>query len=96
MVLDTEIYSNTGGQASKATPASAVAKFAAGGKKTRRKDLGLMAISYSDVYVAQISMGANMNHTLKPFWKQSYKGPSLIIAYAPCISHGIRTEWVRP
>jgi pyruvate-ferredoxin/flavodoxin oxidoreductase len=92
LVLDTEIYSNTGGQASKATPASAVAKFAAGGKKTRKKDLGLMAISYSDVYVAQISMGANMNHTLKAILEaESYKGPSLIIAYAPCISHGIRT-----
>lgn len=92
LVLDTEIYSNTGGQASKATPASAVAKFAAGGKKTRKKDLGLMAMSYGDVYVAQIAMGANMNHTLKVLLEaESYKGPSLIIAYAPCISHGIRT-----
>ncbi|NLN05154.1 MAG: pyruvate:ferredoxin (flavodoxin) oxidoreductase, partial [Clostridiaceae bacterium] len=92
LVLDTEIYSNTGGQASKSTPASAVAKFAAGGKKTRKKDLGFMAISYGDVYVAQISMGANMNHTLKTILEaESYNGPSLIIAYAPCISHGIKT-----
>ena len=92
LVLDTEIYSNTGGQASKATPASAVAKFAAGGKQTRKKDLGLMAMSYGDVYVAQIAMGANMNHTLKTIIEaESYKGPSLIIAYSPCISHGIRT-----
>lgn len=91
-VLDTEIYSNTGGQSSKATPASAVAKFAAKGKDTRKKDLGMMAMSYENVYVAQIAMGANMNQTLKAMIEaESYKGPSLIIAYAPCISHGIKT-----
>jgi len=90
-VMDTEIYSNTGGQASKATPTSAVAKFAASGKKLRKKDLGMMAISYGYVYVAQIAMGANMNHTLKVITEaERYKGPSLIIAYAPCVSHGIK------
>jgi len=91
-VLDTEIYSNTGGQSSKSTPTGAVAKFAAGGKKMRKKDLGLMAMSYGYVYVTQISMGANMNHTIKAIAEaEAYKGPSLIIAYAPCISHGIKT-----
>ena len=91
-VMDTEIYSNTGGQASKATPTSAVAKFAAAGKKIKKKDLGLMAISYGYVYVAQIAMGANMNQTIKAIIEaENYKGPSLIIAYSPCISHGIRT-----
>jgi len=91
-VMDTEIYSNTGGQASKSTPTSAVAKFAAAGKKVKKKDLGLMAMSYGYVYVAQIAMGANMNHTIKAITEaESYKGPSLIIAYSPCISHGIRT-----
>jgi len=91
-VMDTEIYSNTGGQASKSTPTAAVAKFAAAGKKVRKKDLGLMAMSYGYVYVAQIAMGANMNQTLKAIAEaESYKGPSLIIAYAPCISHGIKT-----
>jgi len=91
-VMDTEIYSNTGGQSSKATPTSAVAKFAAAGKKLRKKDLGLMAMSYGDIYVTQISMGANMNHTIKAITEaEAYKGPSLIIAYAPCISHGIKT-----
>jgi len=91
-VMDTEIYSNTGGQASKSTPTAAVAKFAAAGKKIRKKDLGLMAMSYGYVYVAQIAMGANMNQTLKVITEaESYKGPSLIIAYAPCISHGIKT-----
>ncbi|WP_291580381.1 pyruvate:ferredoxin (flavodoxin) oxidoreductase [Clostridium sp. UBA6640] len=91
-VMDTEIYSNTGGQSSKATPTSAIAKFAAAGKKLRKKDLGLMAMSYGDVYVTQISMGANMNHTIKAITEaEAYKGPSLIIAYAPCISHGIKT-----
>jgi pyruvate-ferredoxin/flavodoxin oxidoreductase len=91
-VMDTEIYSNTGGQASKSTPASAVAKFAAAGKKVRKKDLGLMAMSYGYVYVAQIAMGANMNHTIKTIIEaENYRGPSLIIAYAPCISHGIKT-----
>jgi pyruvate-ferredoxin/flavodoxin oxidoreductase len=91
-VMDTEIYSNTGGQASKSTPTSAVAKFAAAGKKIRKKDLGLMAMSYGYVYVAQIAMGANMNQTIKAIVEaENYKGPSLIIAYSPCISHGIKT-----
>lgn len=91
-VMDTEIYSNTGGQASKATPTGAVAKFAFSGKKIRKKDLGLMAMSYGYVYVAQISMGANMNQTIKAIAEaENYKGPSLIIAYAPCISHGIKS-----
>ncbi|NJD01473.1 MAG: pyruvate:ferredoxin (flavodoxin) oxidoreductase [Ruminiclostridium sp.] len=91
-VMDTEIYSNTGGQASKSTPTAAVAKFAAAGKKTKKKDMGLMAMNYGYVYVAQIAMGANMNQTIKAIVEaESYKGPSLIIAYAPCISHGIKT-----
>lgn len=90
-VMDTEVYSNTGGQSSKATPTAAVAKFAAAGKKVRKKDLGLMAMSYGYVYVAQIAMGANMNQTVKAIAEaESYKGPSLIIAYSPCISHGIK------
>jgi len=92
LVLDTEVYSNTGGQSSKSTPTAAVAKFAAAGKKTRKKDLGMMAMSYGYVYVAQIAMGANMNQTIKALVEaESYKGPSLIIAYSPCISHGIKT-----
>lgn len=92
LVFDTEVYSNTGGQSSKATPKSASAKFAASGKKIRKKDLGLMSMSYGYVYVAQIAMGANMNHTVKVLKEaENYKGPSLIIAYAPCISHGIKT-----
>ncbi|MCX7922011.1 MAG: pyruvate:ferredoxin (flavodoxin) oxidoreductase [Clostridia bacterium] len=91
-VMDTEIYSNTGGQSSKATPTAAVAKFAAAGKKIRKKDLGMMAMSYGYVYVAQIAMGADMNQTIKAIKEaESYNGPSLIIAYAPCISHGIKT-----
>jgi pyruvate-ferredoxin/flavodoxin oxidoreductase len=91
-VMDTEIYSNTGGQSSKSTPASAVAKFAAKGKRTRKKDLGRMAMSYGNVYVAQIALGANMNHAIKAIIEaESYPGPSLIIAYSPCISHGIKT-----
>jgi pyruvate-ferredoxin/flavodoxin oxidoreductase len=91
-VMDTEVYSNTGGQSSKATPTAAVAKFAASGKKIRKKDLGMMAMSYGYVYVAQIAMGANMNHAIKVIAEaESYKGPSLIIAYAPCINHGIKT-----
>ncbi len=91
-VMDTEIYSNTGGQASKSTPTAAVAKFAAAGKKVRKKDLGLMAISYGYVYVTQIAMGANMNQTVKAITEaERYNGPSLIIGYSPCISHGIRT-----
>jgi len=91
-VMDTEIYSNTGGQSSKATPTAAIAKFAAAGKKVRKKDLGLMAMSYGYVYVAQIALGANMNQAIKAITEaENYKGPSLIIAYAPCISHGIKT-----
>lgn len=91
-VMDTEVYSNTGGQSSKATPTSAVAKFAAGGKRTKKKDLGLMAMTYGNVYVAQIAMGANMNQTLKAMTEaESYRGTSIIIAYSPCISHGIKT-----
>ena len=90
LVLDTEVYSNTGGQASKATPMGAVAKFAAGGKPTPKKDLGLMAIRYGDVYVAQVAMGANDAHTLKAIQEaESHEGPSLIIAYSHCIAHGI-------
>jgi pyruvate-ferredoxin/flavodoxin oxidoreductase len=90
MVLDTEVYSNTGGQASKATPMGAVAKYAAGGKSTAKKDLGLMAMSYGNVYVARVAMGANDVHTLKSFIEaESHDGPSLIIAYSHCIAHGI-------
>jgi pyruvate-ferredoxin/flavodoxin oxidoreductase len=92
LVLDTEVYSNTGGQSSKATPTAAVAKFAASGKRIRKKDLGRMAMTYGYVYVAQIAMGANMNHTIRTILEaESYPGPSLIIAYSPCINHGIRT-----
>ena len=91
LVFDTEIYSNTGGQSSKATPTAAVAKFAASGKKIRKKDLGVMAMAYGYVYVSQIAMGANMNQTIKAIKEaEAYPGPSLIIAYAPCISHGIK------
>lgn len=91
LVLDTEVYSNTGGQASKATPLGAVAQFAAGGKERQKKDLGLMAMAYGYVYVAQISMGANHNQTLRALREaEEYDGPSLVIAYAPCINHGIR------
>lgn len=91
LVFDTEVYSNTGGQASKATPTGAIAEFAAGGKKTRKKDLGMMAMSYGYVYVAQVSMGANQTQTLKAIAEaEAYDGPSLIIAYSPCINHGIR------
>ncbi len=92
LVMDTEVYSNTGGQSSKATPTAAVAKFAASGKKIRKKDLGLMMTTYGYVYTAQVAMGANMNHTIKTINEaESYDGPSLVIAYAPCINHGIRT-----
>ncbi|MGL4452615.1 MAG: pyruvate:ferredoxin (flavodoxin) oxidoreductase [Sarcina sp.] len=90
-VFDTEIYSNTGGQSSKSTPRAAIAKFAASGKETKKKDLGMMAMSYGYVYVAQISMGADKNQVLKAIAEaEAYKGPSLIIAYAPCISQGIK------
>ncbi|HOO18939.1 MAG TPA: pyruvate:ferredoxin (flavodoxin) oxidoreductase, partial [Paludibacteraceae bacterium] len=90
LVLDTEVYSNTGGQSSKATPMGAVAKFAASGKRIRKKDLGMMAMAYGYVYVAQVAMGANKAQTLKALREaEAYNGPSLIIAYSPCISHGI-------
>ncbi|MGM0368022.1 MAG: pyruvate:ferredoxin (flavodoxin) oxidoreductase [Actinomycetota bacterium] len=90
-VFDTEVYSNTGGQSSKATPLGAVAKFTASGKKTKKKDLGLMATTYGYVYVAQIAMGADKKQTLKAIREaESYRGPSIIIAYSPCISHGIK------
>jgi pyruvate-ferredoxin/flavodoxin oxidoreductase len=90
LVLDTEVYSNTGGQASKSTPRGAVAKFAAGGKPGPKKDLGLIAMSYGNVYVASVAMGAKDEHTLKAFLEaEAYDGPSLIIAYSHCIAHGI-------
>ena len=90
-VFDTEVYSNTGGQSSKSTPAAAIAQFAAAGKRTKKKDLGMTAMSYGYVYVAQIAMGADKNQTLKAIAEaEAYPGPSLIIAYAPCINHGIR------
>jgi len=90
LVLDTEVYSNTGGQASKSTPLGAVAKFAAGGKVTSKKDLGMGAIRYGNVYVAQVAMGANDTHTVKAFLEaEEHNGPSLIIAYSQCIAHGI-------
>ena len=91
LVFDTEVYSNTGGQASKATPTAAIAKFAASGKRTKKKDLGMIAMSYGYVYVAQIAMGADKNQTLKAIAEaEAYPGPSLIIAYAPCINHGLK------
>ena len=91
LVVDTEVYSNTGGQSSKSTPIGSVAKFATSGKKTTKKDLGLMAMTYGYVYVASVSMGANKNQFLKAVREaESYPGPSLIIAYAPCINHGIK------
>jgi pyruvate-ferredoxin/flavodoxin oxidoreductase len=90
LVLDTEVYSNTGGQASKATPRAAIAKFATGGKGTGKKDLGQIAMSYGNVYVAQIAMGANPTQTVKAFDEaEQHEGVSLIIAYSPCIAHGI-------
>ncbi len=90
LVLDTEVYSNTGGQASKSTPTGSVAKFASSGKKTAKKDLGRMAMTYGYVYVASVAMGANMNQCLRAFLEAgSYPGPSIIIAYSPCINHGI-------
>lgn len=91
LVFDTEVYSNTGGQSSKATPAAAIAKFAASGKRTKKKDLGMIAMTYGYVYVAQIAMGADKNQTLKAIAEaEAYPGPSLIIAYAPCINHGMK------
>ena len=91
LVLDTEVYSNTGGQASKSTPVGAVAKFAASGKRVRKKDLGMIAATYGYVYVAQVAMGANQAQTLKAIREaEAYDGPSIIIAYSPCISHGLK------
>ena len=90
LVLDTEVYSNTGGQASKATPRGAVAKFAARGKSAAKKDLGLLAMAYGNTYVARVAMGADDQQTLKAFLEaEAYDGPSLIIAYSHCIAHGI-------
>ena len=91
LVFDTEVYSNTGGQASKATPTAAVAQFAASGKKTKKKDLGMMEAQYGYIYVAQVAMGADKNQFLKALKEaEAYKGPSLIIGYAPCINHGLK------
>ena len=91
LVFDTEVYSNTGGQSSKATPLGAIAQFAASGKESGKKDLTAIAMSYGQAYVAQVSMGADFNQCIKAFTEaESYPGPSLIVAYAPCISHGIQ------
>jgi len=91
LVLDTEVYSNTGGQASKSTPIGAIAKFAAAGKRVRKKDLGMIAATYGYVYVAQVAMGADQAQTLKAIREaEAYPGPSVIIAYAPCINHGLK------
>lgn len=96
LVFDTEVYSNTGGQASKATPAAAIAKFAAGGKMAKKKDLGVMAMSYGSCYVAQVGMGADKNQFIKAVKEaEAYPGPSLIMCYAPCINHGIYGGMVR-
>ena len=90
LVVDNELYANTGGQSSKATPKGAVVQFAAAGKKTAKKDLGLLAMSYRDIYVAKVALGANMNHLIKVIKEaEAYDGPSLIVAYSPCINHGI-------
>jgi pyruvate-ferredoxin/flavodoxin oxidoreductase len=90
LVLDTEVYSNTGGQMSKATPRAAVARFAAGGKPLAKKDLGMLAISYGNIYVARVAFGSNDSHTVKAFLEaEAYNGPSIIIAYSPCIQQGI-------
>ncbi|MCL2009311.1 MAG: pyruvate:ferredoxin (flavodoxin) oxidoreductase [Synergistaceae bacterium] len=91
LVLDTEVYSNTGGQSSKSTPTAAIAKFAASGKRTRKKDLGRMAMTYGGVYVTQVGLGSDKNQLIKALAEaEAYKGPSLVIAYAPCINHGIK------
>jgi pyruvate-ferredoxin/flavodoxin oxidoreductase len=93
LVLDTEVYSNTGGQMSKSTPRGAIAKFAAGGKSAGKKDLGLIAMTYGNIYVASVAMGAKDEHTLRAFVEaESYPGPSLIIAYSHCIAHGIALD----
>jgi pyruvate-ferredoxin/flavodoxin oxidoreductase len=89
LVLDTEVYSNTGGQMSKATPRGAVAKFAVGGKQSAKKDLGMMAVTYGNVYVARVAMGANDMQSVKAFLEaERWDGPSILIAYSPCIAHG--------
>src|SRR5699024_545850 len=91
LVMDTEIYSNTSCQSSKSTPTAAVATFVASGKESRKKDLGMIAATYGYVYVAQVAMGANKNQLIKAMTEaENYPGPALIIAYAPCISHGIK------
>lgn len=91
LIVDTEVYSNTGGQSSKATPLGAVAQFASSGKKSRKKDLGMLLMNYDNVYVAQVSMGANQNQLLKALQEaENHNGPSIVIAYAPCITHGIK------
>jgi pyruvate-ferredoxin/flavodoxin oxidoreductase len=96
LVVDTEVYSNTGGQSSKATPVGAIAKFASSGKRIRKKDLGAIAMTYGYVYVAQVSIGANQNQLFKVLKEaEAYKGPSLVIAYAPCINHGIKGGMTR-
>jgi pyruvate-ferredoxin/flavodoxin oxidoreductase len=96
LVFDTEVYSNTGGQASKSTPEAAIAKFAASGKRVKKKDLGMMAMSYGYVYVAQVGMGADKNQFMKAIIEaEAYDGPSLIICYAPCINHGIKQGMVK-
>ncbi len=97
LVFDTEVYSNTGGQSSKATPTGAVAQFAAAGKDVKKKDLAAIAMSYGYVYVAQVAQGSDMSQCVKAMAEaESYDGPSLIIAYAPCINHGIRAAWATP
>ena len=94
LVMDTEVYSNTGGQMSKATPTGAIAKFAAGGKPTPKKDLALQAIAYGNVYVARIAMGANDTQTVKAILEaEKYDGPSIIIAYSHCIAHGYNMKY---
>ena len=96
LILDTEVYSNTGGQSSKATPVGAVAKFASAGKRIRKKDIGAIAMTYGYIYVAQVSIGANQNQYLQAIKEaEAYPGPSLIIAYAPCINHGIKGGMTR-
>ena len=94
LVLDTEVYSNTGGQMSKATPRGAVAKFAASGKPLKRKDLGRLAMAYGNVYVAQVAMGSSDLQTVRAFIEaEAYDGPSIIIAYSHCIAHGINMQF---
>ena len=91
LILDTEVYSNTGGQSSKSTPTGAIAKFAASGKRSRKKDLGLMMTTYGYIYVAQVAMGANHAQTLKAIREaEAFDGPSVVIAYSPCIEHGLK------